>query len=169
MLETFTADQIPIVQAAAKLGIVNQVHCNMYGKKTADVRDALAAFLIATGPFQYFSGPYGWQIVQTCADPLGLGDIQRRWLPEFDRPLGNATGLAHFDSARNVSSREFLSGTTVTYNHTTNRGTIRWGDGSVTAGPGCAPAAPACVSCLPPLYEKGSVTEGTGGCTSSYE
>ena len=79
MLETFTAAQIPIVQAAAAHGIVNQVHSNMYGRKTADVRDALAAFLIGTGPYQYFSGPYGWQIVQTCVDPLGLADIKRRW------------------------------------------------------------------------------------------
>ena len=86
MLETFTTGQISIVQAAAEAGIVNQVHANMCAcsqqlsslsavfrslnssgcrtdgsgphKTNADVRDALAAFLIGTGPYQYFSGPY---------------------------------------------------------------------------------------------------------------
>lgn len=165
MLETFTADEIPIIQAAAAKGIVNQVHTDMYGAKTADVRDALAAFLIGTGPLQYFSGPYGWQIAQTCDDPLGLEDVKRRWLPEFDKPLGKAHSLARHDSATNTSTRVFGVGTNVMYDHSANRGRIEWSDGSVTEGPGCAAEASTCKNCLPPLYEKGSTLKGTGGCS----
>ena len=135
-------------------------------KTNADVRDALAAFLIGTGPYQYFSGPYGWQIDQTCADPLGINDIKRRWLPEFDKPLGAATasGASLYDNVTRISTRTFGAGTTVTFNHTDNRGTIKWSDGTVTQGPGCPSTAAKCTNCYPPLYEKGNLADGTGGC-----
>ena len=49
-----------------------------------DVRDALAAFLIATGPLAYFSGPYGWQIDQTWEDPLGMFLlVTETWITSF--------------------------------------------------------------------------------------
>ena len=130
------------------------------------MRDALAAFLIGTGPYQYFSGPYGWQIDQSCADPLGINDIKRRWLPEFDKPLGVATasGASLYDNVTRISTRTFGAGTTVTFNHTDNRGTIKWSDGTVTQGPGCPSTAAKCTNCYPPLYEKGNLADGTGGC-----
>jgi hypothetical protein len=171
MLETFTPSQIGTIQSAAADGVVNQVHANMYGsgphKTNADVRDALAAFLIGTGPYQYFSGPYGWQISQTCDDPLGLRDIRRRWLPEFDKALGKAKGLGLLDKHTNTYTRIFGAGTTVTFNRTSGQGTIQWSDGTVTRGPGCAPSAPKCQNCFPPMYEQGSLADGTGGCVES--
>ena len=171
MMETFTTGAWATVQSAAAAGIVNQVHANMYGsgphKTNADVRDALAAFLLGTGPYAYFSGPYGWQITQSCADPLGIYDIRRRWLPEFDKPLGEAKSLAQYDNTTKVSRRVFGAGTEVTFDHTTNKGTIKWSDGSVTEGPGCPADAVKCVDCYPPLYEKGNLADGTGGCFNS--
>ena len=119
------------------------------------------------GPLQYFSGPFQWQINQTCADPEGILDIRRRWLPEFDKPLGEARALGAYNSSTQTSTRAFASGTTVSFDHGSNRGTITWGDGSVTAGPGCPAAAARCTVCWPPLYEKGSPEAGTGGCQQS--
>ena len=166
MIEAFkpTKAMIESVQAAAADGVLTQVHANMYGYRIADVRDALAAFLIATGPWQFFSGPDQWQINQTCTDPLGIVDIRRRWLPEYDKPLGEARGLGQHDPATNVSTRVFQSGTAVIFNHSAHRGTIRWSDGTVTQGPGCVEGAPECSVCYPPLYEEGSFAAGTGGC-----
>ena len=44
------------------------------------------------GPLAYFSGPFGWQIAQSYDDPIGIWDVRKRWLPEFDKPLGEARG-----------------------------------------------------------------------------
>jgi hypothetical protein len=90
-----------------------------------------------------------------------------QWLPEFDKPLGEAKSLAVYDPATTIYTRSFGAGTTVTFNRTDGRGVISWSDGTVTAGPGCPGTAPRCLNCLPPLYEKGSLAEGTGGCYSS--
>jgi hypothetical protein len=90
----------------------NQVHTNYYsGGANPDVRDALAAFLIATGPLAFFSGPYGWQIYQTWEDPLGIQDVRQRWLPEFDKALGEAEGLGVLNNTTSVWTRSFASGT----------------------------------------------------------
>ena len=153
MIESFTPDDYSEIQAGVKAGVVTQVHTSYYlGPKNPDVRDSLAGFLIGTGPFAYFSGPYAWSIAQTWSDPLGIDDVRMRWLPEFDKPLGEATKEAVFDEATNVVTRAFASGTTVSFNRTNNQGTIKWSDGSVTQGPGCAPSATKCRSCQPPSY-----------------
>jgi hypothetical protein len=165
MMETaMPGSMIPTIQASVKAGLVNQVHTNMYDAgANPDVRDALAAFLIATGPLTYFSGPYGWQISQTWSDPLGIADVRRRWLPEFDKPLGEAISEGVYNNITHIYAREFASGTNVTFNTTSNRGKIVWAnDRSVTQGPGCI--GKSCVQCQPPLYEKGSARAGTGGC-----
>ena len=78
--------------------------------------------MAGTGPYQYFSGPYGWQISQTCVDPLGIHDIRRRWLPEFDKPLGAAKTLGLYNNVTKIYTRVFGAGTTVTFNRTDNRG-----------------------------------------------
>ena len=101
---------------------------------------------------------------ETCADPLGIVDIRRRWPPEFDKALGEAVGLARYDRASNTSTRSFGSGTIVSFNFTARQGTIRWADGHVTRGPGCSSEAEACMFCYPPLYEDGSLEDATGGC-----
>ena len=45
-----------------------------------------------------------------------------RWLPEFDKPLGEAKADAVYDKATALVTREFASGTHVTFNHTNNQG-----------------------------------------------
>merc|ERR1712187_557425 len=97
-------------------------------------------------------------------DPLGINDIKRRWLPEFDKPLGTARALGRYDNVTKISMRSFASGTTVVFNHTINKGVIKWSDGTVTEGPGCPSTAKECQNCYPPYYEHGRVEDGTGGC-----
>jgi hypothetical protein len=66
-----------------------------------DTRDCLAAFLIGAGNNSFFSGPDGWEIEQSAADPTGIRDVQRRWRPEYDRPLGpvnHSTTFHHIPS-----------------------------------------------------------------------
>ena len=154
MIEAFTPGDYSEIQAGVKAGRIVQAHTTYYGAaKNPDVRDALAGFLIGTGPGAYFSGPYTWDIDQTWSDPLGIDDIRMRYLPEFDRPLGEAKADAVFDKATNTATREFASGTVVTFNHSSNQGTIKWGDGgAVTQGPGCPASATRCRSCKPPHY-----------------
>ena len=155
MIESFVPDDYSEIQAGVKVGAITQVHTSYYlGAKNPDVRDALAGFLIGTGPYAYFSGPYTWSIAQTWSDPEGIDDVRMRWLPEFDRPLGEPTAEAALDELTGIATRTFASGTTVTFNHTNNQGTIKWGDGAVTQGPGCAPAATKCHSCKPPSYRE---------------
>lgn len=154
MLETFMPASYGQIQSGVKAGLVNEVHTNMYqGTKNPDVRDALAAFLIGTGPLAYFSGPYGWQITQTWSDPTGIEDIRRRWLPEFDKPLGEAKGQAVYDATTQLVTREFASGTKAIFDHSNNQGTIEWSDGTMTKGPGCPASAKSCQQCDPPDYK----------------
>ena len=150
MMETFmpSSGDIRTIQSAVNKGLVNQVHCNYYAQeRNPDVRDCLAAFLIGTGPGAFFSGPFGWQIRQQDADPLGLHDVRQRWLPEFDHPLGEPTTNGTLGSD-NVWRRSFRSAR-VTFNATVCKGRVDWSDGSVTEGPGCTVG---CTKCFKQIY-----------------
>jgi len=68
------------------------------------------------------SSPNRGRFTQTWEDPIGIKDIQMRWLPEFDKPLGEAKADAVYDKATALVTREFASGTHVTFNHTNNQG-----------------------------------------------
>ena len=146
-LETWMPHQISSVQHAAASGKVVRVKTNAYltGREQNDVRDAMAAFLIGTGPGVFFSGPYSVSVGPTHragrgADPpgyqheWGLWDIQQRWRPEFEYPLGepNGKGVQGDDG---VWRRSF-PGAEVSFNLTCGQGTIRWTNGNVTRGTG---------------------------------
>jgi len=158
-----SSSMITTIQASVRDGLINQVHTDMYSAaRNPDVRDALAAFLIGTGPLSFFSGPFGWQVRQDWLDPLGIVDLRQRWLPEFDKPLGEATGPGTLDGTSGVWTRAFASGTTVRFDSSSSRGRIEWADGTVSQGPGCV--GDHCTQCMPPLYERGRQEDGTGGC-----
>lgn len=145
MMETFnpSSGDIRTIQAAARNGLVNQVHCNMYkGEGNPDTRDCLAAFLIGAGNNSFFSGPDGWAIRQSSEDPTGLQDVQSRWRSEYDRPLGPPKGLGTL-SGDGVWRREFAHASVV-FNTTTCQGTIHWDHGDPTVGPGCVPGCKVC-------------------------
>lgn len=76
--------------------------------------DALAAFLIAAGPFAYFACSEGWS---TQTDVL-------EWHEWYDLPLGEP--LADAVKTGSLWTRSFASGTNVTFNVTSNSGTIDW-------------------------------------------
>lgn len=144
MMETFqpSTGDIRVIQGAAKDGVFNQVHCNMYaGAGNPDTRDCLAAFLIGTGPNAYFSGPDSWNVRQSAQDPAGIEDVRARWRPEYDKPLGPPSGLGAL--AGDTWHRDFAHAS-VDFNTTICKGTIRWADGSVTDGPGCDPGCKTC-------------------------
>ncbi len=112
-----------------------------------DVRNSLASFLLHVRPMGFFSGPDAWAIEQgpgTEASATGLDDIVRRWLPEFDRPLGPPTTNmtctnATLTGSPPICTRKFSSGTEVIWNGTAGQGTIKWADGNVSRGPECHP------------------------------
>ena len=74
-------------------------------------------------------------------------DVEQRWLPEFDKTLGQPTGPAVFvpavlleesgSAVEGVWHREFSSGTVAEFSVEPHcKGTIRWSDGTVTVGTG---------------------------------
>lgn len=78
--------------------------------------DDMAAFLIGFGTNQYYGyGP--WYTT--------VGGIWS-WPPEFDYPLGEPLTPGIYDSTTATWSRQFSSGTKVTFNAKTNTGTINW-------------------------------------------
>ena len=96
----------------AKQGLFIEVHTNDC-ENTLD--DTLAAFLIGAQKYSYYACSNGWE---------WPGDWNK-WWPEYDKSLGQPTGDAV--KKGNTYSRSFKSGTSVTYDVSTNKGTIRWG------------------------------------------
>jgi len=85
------------------------------------MEDSAAAFLVGAGNNSYY-GSGNWIA-------SGLQDVQTRWCPElFEKPLGVPNGPAAKSGA--VYTRKFASGTVVTFNIRTNKGTITWASGS---------------------------------------
>ncbi len=144
MFETFAPNNetIKALFELAKLGKIVQAHTDYYsGEENPSTYDSLAAFLIGASPGFYWSGPFGWESFDD-------DDVSQRWLPEFDQPLGVPLGPAVFEATtateRWVESgvagrwtRHFKSGTMVEFVVEPHcRGTIRWGDGSMSVGNG---------------------------------
>jgi hypothetical protein len=99
--------------------------------------NALAAFLIGAGEDCYF-GTGAWIA-------SGLQDVENRWCPElFERPLGVPLANATKDEATGRYTRSFKSGTHVTFDTKTNKGTI------VFPGDPTPPPSPAPVPTPPP-------------------
>jgi hypothetical protein len=90
----------------------------IYECHTNGTPDDMAAFLIGAGEDQYFG--FG-----TWVSPSG--GVGYAWLPEFENALGAPTADAEYDASAQVWSRAFASGTKVTFDLKTNKGTISWG------------------------------------------
>lgn len=83
--------------------------------------DEIAAFLSGVGEYHYY-GFGGWRGTGKW------GNFSDHWLPGvFDRHLGQPNSDATYDQRTDTWSRGFSSGTRVTFNAKTNKGTIVWG------------------------------------------
>lgn len=79
--------------------------------------DDLAAFLIGASEDQYWG--FGPWVYQTC------GGAAASWIDELANPLGEPLGPATYSHP--IWSRRFASNTAVTFDASTNKGTISWG------------------------------------------
>lgn len=125
-IEMFKAGEAEILELmqGAKQGYLVQAHaavtttpskagCNDLEAMT----DVIAAFLIGAGDDSYF-GSGLW------ISP-GIEDIEQRWCPElFERPIG--APLADAVKTGQVYHRAFATGTNVSFDVSTNKGTINW-------------------------------------------
>jgi hypothetical protein len=86
--------------------------------------DAMAAFLAGAGTDHYWGfGPW----------VTPFGGYADAWLPEFDKPLGAPVADAAYDAGTHTWSRSFGSGTAVTFNARTSKGTIKWAAAAAAA------------------------------------
>jgi hypothetical protein len=101
-------------------GQVIQAHKGLSMKPsgcTGDLTDVIAAFLIAASENCYF-GCGDWNTSGNNTDPL-------TWRKEYDMPLGAPLAPATYSNG--MWSRQFKHGTKVTFDTSTNKGTIVWG------------------------------------------
>ena len=84
---------------------------------SGDLTDVIAAFLIAASENCYF-GCGNWNTRGNDTDSL-------TWRKEYDMPLGEPLGPATYQ--KGVWMRQFKRGTKVTFDTSTNKGSIQWG------------------------------------------
>eukprot|EP01084_Bolivina_argentea_P033010 61086_1 len=119
-LEGFHAEQsaIQMLQKYGDLGVLVQAHAgyNQDGNDNhcENITNSLAAFLIGAGKYAYYGCSRGWYI-----EPDWIV-----WHSEYDKKLGTPKGKAILSG--DMYTRSFESGTTVTFNITSNVGTIDW-------------------------------------------
>jgi Hypothetical glycosyl hydrolase family 15 len=77
----------------------------------------MAAFLIGAGEDHYWGqGPWVTKV----------GGFASSWLPQYELPLGAPLGEAAYNSASKLWTREFASGTKVSFNAGSSVGRIEW-------------------------------------------
>ena len=106
--------------SGADSGQVIQAHKGLSMKPSGcsgDLTDVIAAFLIAASENCYF-GCGGWNTRGNDTDPL-------TWRKEYDMPLGEPLGSATYQ--KGIWMRQFKRGTKVTFDTSTNKGSIQWG------------------------------------------
>ncbi len=79
----------------------------------------LAVFLCGAGENHYIA------VGMWRGDRAGFPN---HWHPSFEKPLGDPLSDAIYDPATAIWTRQFASGTMVSFNATSNEGTIRWAD-----------------------------------------
>eukprot|EP00041_Stephanoeca_diplocostata_P008544 m.126498 g.126498 ORF g.126498 m.126498 type:complete len:494 (+) comp17375_c0_seq1:87-1568(+) len=95
-----------------------------HGKGT---EDEAAAFLIGAGPYQYY-GFGGWSQAGS--------DFSGHWSPElFEPALGTPVADGVKDPTTGVWHRTFASGTTVSFDPTSNKGVINWAKPGLLGSP----------------------------------
>jgi hypothetical protein len=114
----YSVREIPILQNAVKEGVMFEakggaVCTDNQGNdpNNAAVQTELAAFLVAAGQHSYYR----------CG---GWGHTDTTWYSVYDMPLGAPKSDAVLKDG--VYTREFASGTKVTYDTKTETGTIQW-------------------------------------------
>jgi hypothetical protein len=102
-------------------GQVMQAHVPVKVKCDGDLTDYIAAFLIGAEKGAYFG----------CGDwsTEGDDDAPFHWHPVYDKPLGAPLSSANYQNNTGIWTRQFSSGTNVTFSTSTNQGTILWGTG----------------------------------------
>ena len=119
-LEGFAANQgsIKTLQGYAQKGLLVQAHAgyaqNGNDNHCEDITNSLAAFLIGAEKYSYYGCSRGWYI-----EPDWIV-----WHEQYDKKLGAPNGVAVLNG--DMYSRSFASGTKVTFNVTSNVGTIDW-------------------------------------------
>lgn len=118
-IEFFVADNdsINALMVGVQNGEVVQAHVPVNVPCRGDLTSYIAAFLVAAGKYSYF-GCGNWNTV-------GNDTTAFYWHPEYDKPLGAPLGTATY--AGGVWKRQFASGTMVTFDTSTNKGTVDWG------------------------------------------
>lgn len=114
-VEFFNADEksIQALQTLAKAGKLAKAHFQDNKGCTDDFTDGLATFLIGAGENAFFACQAGW----TEGPWLSWHEI-------YDKPLGKPKSDAI--KKGDVYHRTFASGTHVTFNVTSKKGTISW-------------------------------------------
>jgi len=113
--------EIPLLMEAVSQGAMfeakGKVVCdpNVNGDPyNADLQTELAAFLVAAGEYSYYR----------CG---GWSHTDATWYPVYDKKLGAPISNATLGTDR-IWRRSFTSGTEVTFDTSTNVGTISWGE-----------------------------------------
>lgn len=125
-IEMFNSSEkeLLVLMAGVAKGYLVQAHVSVNNLPVTnhgcpEMLDTAATFLIGAGENSYF-GSGSWIAA-------GLADVQSRWCPElFERPLGRPKADA-VKGSDGVWRREFASGTKVTFDGNTGKGTIAWG------------------------------------------
>lgn len=118
---TYSTREIPMMQNAMASGIMFEAHGSAVCHHAEDpdhpdVQTELAAFLVSAGEHAYYM----------CS---GWSGTVPTWYSIYDRPLGAPLGDAVM--ADGVYTREFASGTKVTYNTSSERGSIAWANATL--------------------------------------
>ena len=116
MLQVFKAEEQYIEQllSFSNKQILVEAHAGVDGDNCTDITDTLAAFLIGMNKYSYYA----------CSDGWTWPGNWNTWYPEYDKPLGEPLGDAV--KKNGVYFRSFRSGTNVTFDTSTNKGTIDW-------------------------------------------
>lgn len=110
-------NSINSLMLGAEVGQVVQAHVPVGVSCTSDLTDYMAAFLIGAGKYCYF-GCGNWNAEGNNTTPM-------TWHADYDKPLGDPTGPAKYED--HVWTRSFASGTKVTFDTKSNKGSIKWG------------------------------------------
>jgi len=112
----FSTREIPMLQEAVLGGKMFEAHGSAVCQHGSDpdhqsVQNELAAFLVAAGKYSYYM----------CG---GFFGTKPTWYSLYDRPLGAPVADAEFKDG--IYTRTFASGTTVTFNTSSETGSIVW-------------------------------------------
>lgn len=95
----------------------------IYQCHTFDLTESVLAVFLCGAGADHFITMGGWRWDQA--------GFPTHWDPAFEKPLGEPLSDAVYDPVTTVWTRIFASGTTVTFNATSTKGSVRWADRSI--------------------------------------